>query len=108
MKMHLQKPVSGKSHYTAGFKEESLARWRQSGRSAAKMAAELGIRAPSLYRWATQQPLLPKPERLSEMQAEIDRLRAENAKLLEQREVLEKSLGILSESPPSGMPKSKG
>ena len=28
----------------------------------------------------------------------------ENAKLLEQREVLKKSLGILSEAPPSGMP----
>ena len=41
-----------------------------------------------------------------EMQAEIDRLKAENAKLLEQREVLKKSLGILSEAPPSGMPKS--
>jgi hypothetical protein len=40
------------------------------------------------------------------MQAEIDRLKAENAKLLEQREVLKKSLGILSEAPPSGMPKS--
>lgn len=49
--------------------------------------------------------LLPKPERLSEMQAEIDRLRTENAKLLEQRKVLKKSLGILSEAPPSGMPK---
>jgi hypothetical protein len=31
-------------------------------------------------------------------------LRVENAKLLEQREVLKKSLGILSEVPHSGMP----
>ena len=38
------------------------------------------------------------------LEAEIRRLRAENAKLLEQREVLKKSLGILSEVPPSGMP----
>jgi hypothetical protein len=37
-------------------------------------------------------------------EAEIRRLRAENAKLLEQREVLKKSLGILSEVPPRGMP----
>ena len=34
------------------------------------------------------------------------RLREENAKLLEQREVLKKSLGILSEVPPRGMPES--
>jgi len=38
------------------------------------------------------------------LEAENRRLRAENAKLLEQREVLKKSLGILSEVPPSGMP----
>lgn len=115
MKTQLQRPASGKSHYPPEFKEEALAVWRKSGRSAARVAAELGIRAPLLYRWAKQQrlagqqasqPLLPKPERLAEMQAEIDRLRTENAKLLEQREVLKKSLGILSEAPPSGMPKS--
>ena len=44
---------------------------------------------------------------LEELEAENKLLRAENAKLLEQREVLKKSLGILSEVPPSGMPGSK-
>ena len=49
-----------------------------------------------------------KPRRsLEELEAENRRLRAENAKLLEQREVLKKSLGILSEVPPRGMPGSK-
>jgi transposase-like protein len=48
MKTQLQRPVSGKSHYTPEFKEEALAKWRQSGRSAARVAAELGIRAPLL------------------------------------------------------------
>jgi len=49
-----------------------------------------------------------KPGRsVAELEAEIRRLRAENAKLLEQREVLKKSLGILSEVPPRGMPESK-
>jgi transposase-like protein len=66
-----------------------------------------------LYRWA-------RPKRQSnssaseskskrsveELESEIRRLRAENAKLLEQREVLKKSLGILSEAPPRGMPES--
>jgi hypothetical protein len=48
-----------------------------------------------------------KPGRsVAELEAEIRRLRAENAKLLEQREVLKKSLGILSEVPPRGMPES--
>jgi hypothetical protein len=49
----------------------------------------------------------PKSKRSVEaLEAEIRRLRAENAKLLEQREVLKKSLGILSEVPPRGMPES--
>ena len=43
---------------------------------------------------------------VEELEAEIRRLRAENAKLLEQREVLKKSLGILSEAPPRDMPRS--
>jgi transposase-like protein len=85
--------------------------WRASGRSAAKVAAELGIRPPLLYRWArlerfpeAAQPG-PKPRRsLEEVEAENRHLRAENRKLLEQREVLKKSLGILSEVPHSGMP----
>ena len=49
----------------------------------------------------------PKSKRSVEaLEAEIRRLRVENAKLLEQREVLKKSLGILSEAPPRGMPES--
>jgi hypothetical protein len=35
------------------------------------------------------------------------RLREENAKLIEQREILKKSLGILSETPRRSMPGSK-
>jgi hypothetical protein len=50
-----------------------------------------------------------KPKRsLEELEAENRRLRQENAKLLEQREVLKKSLGILSEAPPRDMPESNG
>jgi hypothetical protein len=46
-----------------------------------------------------------KPSRrLEQLEAENRRLRAENAKLLEQREVLKKLPGILSEVPQSGMP----
>jgi hypothetical protein len=48
-----------------------------------------------------------KPKRsLEELEAENRRLRQENAKLLEQREVLKKSLGILSEARPRDMPES--
>ena len=61
------------------------------------MAAELGIRAPLLYRWAKQlrlaaqqggQPELKTAGRVRELEARIRQLSEENAKLLEQREVL--------------------
>jgi transposase len=114
MKSQISKPVREKASYTKEYKQQALELWRASGRSAAKVAAELGIRPPLLYRWArTERPPAnspPGPKRLhsvEELEAEIRRLRAENTKLLEQREVLKKSLGILSEVPPSGMPESR-
>ena len=114
MKTQLQKPSAGKATYTREYKQRALEHWKNSGRSAARVAAELGIRAPLLYRWAREfrvaaqqggHPELTEPG-IAELKAEIRRLTEENAKLLEQREVLKKSLGILSEPPPRGMPKS--
>ena len=110
MKTQLTKPTRSKARYSAQYKQEALELWRASGRSAAKVAAELGIRPPLLYRWArTERAPDPqtgrRPRRsVEELEAENRHLRAENAKLLEQREVLKKSLGILSEVPPRGMP----
>jgi len=48
MKTQIQKPSHNGSKYTREYKEEALEMWRQSGCSAAKMGAELGIR-PSLF-----------------------------------------------------------
>jgi transposase len=114
MKTQLSKPACSKARYTKEYKKEALELWRASGRSAAKVAAELGIRPPLLYRWAqleresksSNKSEFKPGQSIAELEAEIRRLRAENAKLLEQREVLKKSLGILSEVPPRGMPES--
>ena len=111
MKTQLSKPARGRARYPDEYKQQALELWRASGRSAAKVAAELGIRPPLLYRWARteRKPNEPKAGQkrecsLEALEAEIRRLREENAKLLEQREVLKKSLGILSEVPHRGMP----
>ena len=113
MKTQISKPARERARYTEQYKQEALELWRASGRSAAKVAAELGIRPPLLYRWARLERLPErdksgrKPRRsLEQLEAENRHLRAENSKLLEQREVLKKSLGILSEVPPRGMPES--
>ena len=92
MKTQLSKPARDRASYTEEYKREALELWRNSGRSAAKVAAELGIRPPLLYRWAHLEresktaKSSPKAKRtIEELEAEIRRLRTENAKLLEQR-----------------------
>jgi transposase len=113
MKTQLQKHARTKASYSEQYKQQALELWRNSGRSAAKVAAELGIRPPLLYRWARAErgdsdTTTNKPTRdVQQLEEEIRRLREENAKLLEQREVLKKSLGILSEPPLRSMPASR-
>jgi hypothetical protein len=41
MKTQLRKPAREKASYTDQYKQEALELWRSSGRSAAKVAAEL-------------------------------------------------------------------
>ena len=113
MKSQLSKPVRSRASYTEEYKQQALELWRASGRSAAKVAAELGIRPPLLYRWArlerlpqATQSAAKSARSLEELERENRLLRAENAKLLEQRDILKKSLGILSELPQSATSKS--
>lgn len=113
MKTQISKPGDERSHYSEEYKQQAVERWQSSGRSAAKVGAELGIRPALLFRWAkarrerkTGQGARPA-RTLEEIEAENARLREENARLTEQREILKKSLGILSETPRRGMPGSK-
>lgn len=113
MKTQLRKPAQSRERYTDQYKREALELWRNSGRSAAKVATELGIRPPLLYRWARLESITKtassggsSKRSVEELERENRQLRQENAKLLEQREVLKKSLGILSEVPHRGMPES--
>jgi transposase len=113
MKTQISRPSGHKPHHSEEYKQQAVERWQNSGRSAAKVGAELGIRPALLFRWAKAQRdrktgQSARPARaLEEIEAENRRLREENAQLIEQREILKKSLGILSETPRRGMPGSK-
>jgi transposase-like protein len=81
-------------------------------RSVKTVAKELGIPAWALYEWRKLYAPRPgdggvAPQTLEEAEEEIGRLRAEVIRLREREIVLKKSLGILSETPESGMPRSK-
>jgi transposase-like protein len=76
------------------------------------VAKELGLPAWQLYEWRklyAPQPgeSGPAPQTLAEAEKEIGRLRAELIRMREREIVLKKSVGILSETPESGMPRLK-
>jgi transposase-like protein len=78
MKTQISKPARERTGYTKEYKQEALSLWRASGRSAAKVAAELGIRPPLLYRWARLERL-PEAERSGRKpRRTMEELEAEN------------------------------
>lgn len=80
------------------FKRDAVALWLSSGKSARQIAAELGLAERHLYQWKkTHTPTSPATQ--AQMEAELAALRRENALLRQQRDVLKKTLGILSEAP---------
>lgn len=90
--------------YDKEFKRHAVSLWLDGNRSATEVAKELGINDNLLYSWKKEfgpwsQKALSQPE----MEAELAALRRENAQLRQQREVLKKTLGILSDSPGNGI-----
>src|SRR5690606_25074391 len=102
--------VTRRRKFTEQYRRDAVELWRTSGRSAAEIAKQLGIRADLLYVWGnrTRPPGGAAPTRSAEELArENAALREEVERLREQRDILKKSLGILSEPPLRGLPKSK-
>jgi transposase-like protein len=99
-------PVKVRRKFDEAFKHESVQHWIQSGKSAGVIAQELGIKAHSLYTW--KQDFAPavaggaatagaKPGSLADVQAQLEAALRENRHLREQRDILKKTLGILSD-----------
>lgn len=81
-------------------------------RTVKTVAKELGLPAWALYEWRKLYAPRPgesgpAPQTLEEATKEIGRLRAELIRMRERETVLKKSVGILSETPESGMPRLK-
>jgi transposase-like protein len=107
----MNKPMKQKTETTRRksdetFKCEAVQNWLNSGKSAELIADELGLSAALLYSW--KKSFAPaaaggkaaagaKPGSLADLQAQLDAARRENRHLREQRDILKKTLGILSE-----------
>lgn len=111
-----QKPNGGgyraRRQYDEDFKRRAVELSLQGKRTLRAIADELGISESMLHEWRRKFAPRPgahtgSPETLEDATKEIERLRAALVRMQEREVVLKKSLGILSETPESGMPKSK-
>ena len=89
------------------FKRHAVALIEQEGRKVTEVARELGVSTFSLNTWKKVYGQATgvgsaAPATAAELAAENARLRADTARLRQREEVLKKTLGILSEVPPSG------
>jgi transposase len=98
--------------YDENYKRHAVELTLQGTRSVGAVARELGVAESMLYDWRRKYAPRPgaqtgAPQSLEEAAQEIARLRGELVRMQERETVLKKSLGILSETPESGMPRSK-
>ena len=96
--------IKRRKKYDRNFKQQAVTLWLNSGKSAQVMAAELGLRDKQLYEW--KKAFAPVPGvrlSLTELEAQNLALRRDNDLLRQQRDILKKTLGILSEPPTNGM-----
>ena len=89
-------PAAQSKRYDDAFKQAAVANWIKTGQSGTKIAAELGISYPSLKEWKRRYWGDATPER-TDPAAEIRALKAELARVREQRDILKKTVGIFSE-----------
>lgn len=102
------KETSLKSYrkYDRTFKREAVANWLSSGKSATVIGQELNISPDRLYAWKRR--FAPaeagggaaagaKPGSAADLHSQLEAALRENRHLREQRDILKKTLGILSE-----------
>jgi transposase len=98
--------------YDEDFKRRAVDLTLQGDRTLRQVAEELGVSEGLIYDWRRKYAPRPgahtgAPQNLEDAAKEIERLRAELVRMQQRENVLKKSLGILSETPESGMPRSK-
>lgn len=102
MKQPVDCEIKARRKFDRNFKQEAVTLWLSSGKSAQVVAAELGIRDKQLYQWKkTLLPVTAAKLSVAELEAQNLALRRDNELLRQQRDILKKTLGILSEPPNS-------
>lgn len=87
-----------RKRYTAEFKQEAIALWQASEKSAAEIEKDLGITTGLLYQWnkADKQKAAAQADGSAAEAAEIKRLKKELALVQQERDILKKAVSIFS------------
>jgi transposase len=88
--------------YDEAFKRSAVEHWMLSGKSVRQIAAELGVNQQTLHGWKAKFKELPAGQvagTLEALQSENRRLQKELHRVSVQRDILKKTLGIISEVP---------
>ena len=98
-------PTIKHKRYDEAFKRSAIAHWMISGKSGRQIGAELGVNVQTLHAWKKKFKALPAGQvagTLEALQAENRRLQRELHRAVVQRDILKKTLGIISEVPGNG------
>jgi transposase len=102
--------IKTRKKYDEEFKKDAVRLLISSGRKPKDVAVELGVALSVLGRWRREHLMKLDSStkdtgiKASEMEEEIRRLRKELAYAQEQRDILKKACGILSDRPERGTP----
>ena len=99
---------SGKyKRYDDNFKRAAVEMWLQGPKSVAQICQELGISTQSLKIWKKQLATLPATgpgqRSVEQLEEENRRLKRELHRLAQQRDILKKTLGIISAPSDDGL-----
>lgn len=97
-------PTGSRRSFSKEFKIEAVRLMTEGRRRGTDVARELGIGVESLYAWkarylAEAQNAFPGKGHLSPEQDELVRLRKENARLKEERDILKKAARYFAQNP---------
>lgn len=91
--------------YDKQFKHEAVHLYETSGKTVAQIEADLGITSGLLNKWRAQmkregEQAFPGSGNQTEAEAELRRLRRENAVLRQERDILKKAIQVFSRTEP--------
>jgi len=112
MKPIKENSVKTRRKFDETFKREAVQHWVSSGKSAEVIGPELGLLPNRLYAWRKRfgpadaggrAAAGPKPGSVADLQGQLEAALRENRHLREQRDILKKTLSILSEPSSNAM-----